>query len=662
MLPSLHLPLHDHVAETGPPVRGGQQTVRPSPYDRPPGRDAPEPSNEDAIRILEKELGRDLETALKELARFDGPDGEFLSEMSTVSKNYELLVGKDFFDLMEKHWKQMQRYGARELFRYFALVGQRDIRKALLEAAFPSGTTREISTAKDLFALREHLVYSMLMPDLLAIRDVVMRAPTGSYDLLDCNDMPQQPSTTLWTFSCHPEWTGGSIRMRHLSDIGSVNDLERFIQSNSSMAKACGTSNCTLKNVSLATDGPIRRLIADLNPTASLPDTVTVRAPSWLIKPESTAMKLGHVVNAMRKEVVELVFTLHMARLGLTPPILAVVPLRTRKALVWPDKVIGLRLWKVTQFGFAYVSEAGWTDLQDFLAGDKAVDSSPNRSRMQAAIVDCVRTASDAGMLLLDVKPTNMVVKAYPSYRGVQEESNYDVKMIDFDGQFTVNMSHDLYANQESFETSKDCIFFLNGLLLLNYAAARSYYRSHFFFELFVEVVATWRMIKNSGIVDGFCSFFQEDRVFAQKVQRPSGETVLHRGRNLTLVSGQESFKMEVYRTFYVVLEYYGIDVVDLKETKAPAERENVAFVEHILNKLTMKGRGWAIDQEVKQRIQARATELAERRFGSAHPGPDPAPTHTRTRPGPSPLPHTSSSASSAAVNAELSVGGPGTA
>jgi hypothetical protein len=577
MFPFLSLSLHDHSAETGPATRR-ERVKNPAsgPYDNKntpyvvPSEYAELPEDEgEANKIVEGEWKRE----------------SFLATMP--------------LGLKVKLWHSIRGYGANALHKHFWTIARED-GLAALNRMFSPGAVTSVDSVTDLFRWESHVVLTMMLPNLLEVRDDMTAGRT-----------PSTPgSQYFWTFSCHPEWNGGKIQVlcadaKDETLTKGIKDAYAFRESASLGPGRCGTYNCFFGNVSVPTTGDtsaVARAIKQFRSIESgaFPSSTAVRAPKYA---HDTFYDQDKTFKEMFEQVSELFITLHMAQLGITPPVYAAVPVFKRGDD--PAHEVGLK--RTTHFGFAYMGEDGWSSLSSAL---KEFLSQGQTAALGTAIVECVRTTSDNFVLLLDVKAPNMIVK--PKI----DSTAYEVRMIDFGSAFSVNVNRFGKLSKVVPTTSSDCAFFVNGLLLLNYAYYYHRAKRQVFAELVLEVAATWYTMKELGRLGGFCAYLARDRVYAERLPRTPGEAVRFTGDDLSFV-GEEKFFEMLSRVFYVVLEAYGArdggaNGVHVEETVPPVWLVT-SYVERILNEL--KGAtGWLESDADDARLRARIDAMKEER------------------------------------------------
>ena len=308
----------------------------------------------------------------------------------------------------------------------------------------------------------------------------------------------------------------------------------------------CGTYNCFASNVN--TQGQeewqkaLRALLVSVNgqPDGSrfkVPDAVAVRAP----KMDDTVSLNG----ATRDARDELTLTLYAAHIGIAPPVLATFPVN-----VITGK--GDTAWH----GHGYIMEDGWQDLGDLFKDLLTLQFARVSVKEQAqsiseAIVHLVRHVADHQLLLFDVKPGNMVAR-----RIAGTTKQYEVRMVDFGATFTAHVN--LNAHNDLERTSSDCVFFINGLLLINMVLRWHNASAYIFKPLMREVARTWRGLWSLGQGRDLCSLLATNK---QQGNAFLGLPNLHRT--------SEAFYTDALRsTFYMMLENYGLKAVHARAEK----------------------------------------------------------------------------------------------
>lgn len=358
-----------------------------------------------------------------------------------------------------------------------------------------------------------------------------------------------------------PELNMGAYRALHVLRERFANKPTGYGQK-----KGCGTSNCHEANVLLDGDEEWQEalraimLAVDLGGLweegAALPTTVAIRAPK---ESPPTGGDLYDDGGAMDSRE-ELGLTLHLAQLGIAPPVFATFPvkkLRLNKTLI--------------ERGYGYVVEDKWEDLPKLLRNiNDAHKSNPTNRReahksVESSVTALLHKVAHNDFLLFDVKPSNMVG------RRVGHTLAYEVRMIDFDSRMTVQAN----MHNESNPTSAKCIFFVNGLLFLNYTLHHDSQFVPAFRNLAREVVDTWRTMRDEP-ERSFCVTLRED-------------TTMPRLRNYLpslLRAHERTFPLLLREAFYHLLHLYaGKDGGPFKRTlKADAGPTNVIdrFVDQV--------------------------------------------------------------------------------
>ena len=317
--------------------------------------------------------------------------------------------------------------------------------------------------------------------------------------------------------------------------------------------EGCGTSNCFRAGVPLDGNAPWQRgaraLLDALNQAVdepqqrpNVPRTIATRAPKHL--PE---MLEG---EAERKDALEafdeLMLTLYAAHVGITPPV----------HLAFPVSLKGQKRRFLTAGagrGYGYLMEDGWVSLDDALelgrrkvlhADEAEVDEA--LLSIASGVSDLMHEVSDLYLLALDVNRRNLVVRR----RGVS--TDYEVRMIDFASKWTVNPN--MHAPDDTVTTSTDCIFFINGLCLLNEMATGMPIVPVQFDKFAKEVLELWDMrFQNvEGGSEGFCHALLEDKELPERVDVDMG--------NLAAVPRDQfmtALRAHFWRVFYTYAGTY---------------------------------------------------------------------------------------------------------
>jgi len=312
--------------------------------------------------------------------------------------------------------------------------------------------------------------------------------------------------------------------------------------SNFGHEQGCGSHNCYEDNVDVYGDADwqvaLRGVLLTLDSVyrwksgSALPKTVAIRSPK-LAKAEDY---FDWSYTTMHRQ--ELQLTLLAALKGIGPPIYATFPV---KVLDETNRT------NVAERGYGYVTEAGWTGLHKLMHNlhrvhsdaDELAEAKRNIATSITALMH--KVASETEILLLDIKCANMVG------RRVGATTQYETLMIDFDPTLAVQANR--HADEHSgFNTSKECVFFINGLLFLNQVITFYSFAIPMFRDLCAEVVSTWRNMKHEE--GNLCSLLQKDR-FRMRIDD------LPDMRNLMYVKPEDFFK-HVRFEFYRMLEEYG--------------------------------------------------------------------------------------------------------
>lgn len=605
MLPSLALLDLDNGFDTESKHARAARRPRVGPYDRVAPRD------------VDRSRSSSPGAVLMQL-----PHDERLAE-EYIQRKWKELIGFD--PTGRKIWNTIEPYGTDTLHKQLLLTTQKESLREL-NGLFPLDEVTLVNSVVHLFRWESHIVLSMLFPDLLQVRGAMNNdEPPGT-----CG------SQYLWMFSCHPEWNEGNIQVLRAepntrwsttfetSTIDLVKNVETAFAFKEHL-QTCGSFNCVVPNINVPSTtellgevpslqttrdhqsmmaGHVIKKFQPLGTTAS-PSTATARAPKYMRPHEDP----DAVYEDMVKETSELFLTLHMAQTRITPPVYAAVPVFERESFGGEEtKYADLKMTR--RFGFAYLCEGNWTSLSKILREPIIIAE----EMLSSAILACVRNASNNAVLLLDVKSPNMIAKRS------MDSTGWDVRMIDFGSAFSVNI--DRFGKPSGHATtSSDCVFFVNGLLLLNSAYYPHTRKRRVFSELLVEVVATWRTMKALGKIGGFCAYLARDKAYAQTLRRSDPQEPIFSEQNLTVLK-EEAFFKELSRVFYTTLRGYGQRVggtmgVHANENGPPAWLRT-SYVERILNELTQSDdslNSWwdsSTDKIVQDRIDAMTKERSQ--------------------------------------------------
>ena len=102
-------------------------------------------------------------------------------------------------------------------------------------------------------------------------------------------------------------------------------------------------------------------------------------------------------------------------------------------------------------------TEGRYPQLYMMLGGGADSRSILNKSNAVDLLFECSKRASDAGLLMMDVKADNMIV--------VGEGDSRQVQMIDFDPRFTFQLFD---INEDSDEDMASCLLYLNFMLMVS--------------------------------------------------------------------------------------------------------------------------------------------------------------------------------------------------
>ena len=425
-----------------------------------------------------------------------------------------------------------------------------------------------------------------------------------------------------WVFSCVPEWSARgsgdpvirtlrSERIQGDADMLTVASAFAFVDTEKHKAAGgrCGSSNCFFKDVR-ADDGAagsaLARVVERLRPLgssgssgSSAPIRFAVRGPNAERKPARPET----VARDVRRDLSEVVLTLEMAKRSLTPAVYAVFPVYETDAFEYATRV-----------GFCYATEAGWVDLKR-MAAERPVS---DMELLGSAVVQCCRNTAEATVLLFDVKPPNMVARKTALADG---RVRFEVRMIDFGAIFTVDANR--HPPFRVARTTSDCVFFVNALLLLNFAArdmADETKRRAMFQNLALEVAATWGYMRHpKGTLSGFCGLLAKDASFAANIDKtkPGADGMPF---DLDVQLGNLNsfaaplFLEQMRETFYLVLLSYGVfDLV--VDDPVQTRLSSPLYVDRLVKRIQDD---WGVaDADVKKRVDE---IVAERNAGVDEP------------------------------------------
>jgi hypothetical protein len=434
--------------------------------------------------------------------------------------------------------------------------GKKLIKKRKAAADDGKGSSKDFTTVKEILTRRGFIEdeYPHLALNHLDSLEDIMKLE---------KEIRTSHDKSLWIFSSNP--TAMAIRVDDKVDPELVETISRAGERFANKPKNdddCGSFNCFEPNVPIGGYEPwavaLRTAIKTLNPLSprfKMPETVSVRAP--MLSNEDM-----YDENITVEERMELALTLFMTSVGISLPVLAALPIEVLN-------VTGT----VVADGFMYVTESGWTDLEQMLTNlhnDVSAEEYDEAVRSIASkVVTLVERVAEHTIILSDIKLRNMVAKRHPVTK------QFDVKMIDFSPLFTADLNMN-YPGDGYKPTSKECAFFLNGILLINYVLKNAPAHKSVFKELAARVVESWRNMLQNGNASGFCGYLAKDSVFY--LRKPYA-------RNLVgLPDG--AFEVELKETFYLVLKNYGrVDVVRPNEQVVPPNQYE-SYITRLVDRL----------------------------------------------------------------------------
>lgn len=353
-------------------------------------------------------------------------------------------------------------------------------------------------------------------------------------DLLPLANSIETAREGAWLFSSEFKIRGVLLQEPYRSMMQVVAD--EFVNDEQSMtSEGCGSYNCFFPNVQVAGDerwqGMLLNLLRLVKPTTGTVDwdtlQVSVRAPSTDAADGSTEETLVRYRRLTDSRIDELLLTLFMAHVGISLPVLAAIPV----SLIGEDGT-------ADHNSYIYFTPAGWEDLKEIL---RNVTDAEARAQIASELVALLNLVASYGILLTDVKLTNIVGRKSP------DTDRYELKMIDFDAYYTTDMNlHEI----EDGPTSKDCAFFVNGLLLLNTVHSRN--MPDISKRLVDEVVKKWREMSQTG----FCAYIGREAIFPERD--------LQLGNMVRITKDQ--FPVVVRDTIFSMLDQYGDPGIILKE------------------------------------------------------------------------------------------------
>ena len=479
-----------------------------------------------------------------------------------------VLTNSDAFARFQRHLFPRYQNTPRYFWSYYHLILKQSSATRLRQR-FPPNEVVTVGSVEELFPWLETMAISMTTPDItltmVTDRDVVSTgstllwffaaSPRGGIRVL-CHD-----PTAIWTTSR----TDSNQRQLTASEIVEYMS-ERQAWTSGGYGQGCGSSNCfalwgelgqprrRTRSTAGAPWAPedfanalIEKFASPVSPTVT---SAALRSPKVAVPASS-----DDVFNELYDALVEGLLTLHMAQKGITPEVYCICPVFAREE---DGYTLSSATWKnPTSGGLAYITESGWTDVNKYLDTYLSSMSAADRASLGSAIAASVLDASRASMILTDIKTLNMVVR----------ESGtrfYDVRMIDFGGKYTVNIN----SKPQLEQTSSECLFFINGLLLLNFMAARldpdsthvkpnSAKRKDVFRPLAINVAKAWYDMKQGGRLTAFCALLAKDKVYAgSNLREPDGR--IRMTKMILYETTTYTFWEQVRKTFYRMLHHYG--------------------------------------------------------------------------------------------------------
>lgn len=270
----------------------------------------------------------------------------------------------------------------------------------------------------------------------------------------------------------------------------------------------------------------------------------------------------------------ELTYTLKLAKRGLTPPVLCAFATGHSEDL--------------RQKRYMYIVEAGWSDLELTLKSD--LNQTATKS-MSQSINSIMEKAADEHFLFFDMRTRNMVAK--------ETGGIYEVRLIDFGPDFTVNANMFVNSSDPSNSLqpiSKDCVYVINGVLLLNYVLSHvgANKRRLVFGELANEIRTRWAKVESSA-ADPLCGLLSKDSQFlgddVAKYMRKNDETedweFQYDGEGLYSNEAPKFFDA-LRIAFYRMLDAYGNDTrYTGEDTKQASEPSHTSYISSVVELVT---------------------------------------------------------------------------
>ena len=604
---------------------GGKQVKRTgkhgkTPYDRPTvpgkyaGEDAFRTSTEESPPSTEEKL--QLELGYSKSLEAQNDKHYWRKNKSWVVHNWGYPVG--------------DRVVVNFLEEYYSQLVARDAR-ANLDNVFPIDKVVPFPNMRRLYAWLETIVMSMAVPNLSVLMEKWNTIARVDHEQLLTE---ATGSTYVWFFSSSS--TSGAINVKRAKWSGE--DARRLVEGfgskiawtagDSDKGIRCGATNCFTPSVDISrtdtetveTATLVRYMIKTVTPDGVSMDQlshVALRAPkkyeprkpdlssdlssglSPELSPELSpdydmsaeekktppALGIKDLIENLREGLHEAFLSLHMAQKGLTAPIYAICPVFQREPRHGSSHAQDW--YRPTECGFVYITESGWQDLHAFIKLQED-HKHYEMKRLGQSIVACLQLASQERIIFNDIKPENMIVNG-----------DGDVRLIDFDTNLTLDIG------RVENDTSPDCVFFINGLLLLNSVVKQSQAAGYHeglpdgklklvFKDLCTRVNNTWKALRNvmKGEGNNFCWLLAKDKTFAYGLTK---RQLSKKSWRFQLTESEDEFWESARAKFYKLIYHYS----SKEDKKAHKAHQNdfydsmwpsfirPSYVEFMLNDIT---------------------------------------------------------------------------
>ena len=232
----------------------------------------------------------------------------------------------------------------------------------------------------------------------------------------------------------------------------------------------CGSFNCS-HLIYLPDQPQLRRLIVSLNAMDAMPTNDDVFAR--IRYPSASNEKLDKS-NDEKNRFDELVTSCKLALKGIGPSIIAAVPMKF---------IVG----QITYDRHLYVFELGYVSLDTWLREDVGKRRIRQRQKAGVSLLEMVKKLSDEGIVLFDSKPSNMVILDVP-------DRDLSIRFIDFDHSYMAR-----FTNIDN--ETRDCLFLVNGVLLISAAIGKQDKLSNTSFHFFESLLNEMERIRLERLI-----------------------------------------------------------------------------------------------------------------------------------------------------------------